>query len=487
MNMNLHIEKITPIQLSVVLSVIAILFTYGAFHYGLTFGLAMLLIFVALPLAVSVVVYPRFGIAALLISSYLIMFISRLGVNFPVGTLMDGLQFLLIFGFFITQKLQPNWKIFRNSTTVWIFIWILYNLLQFFNLTAESQLAWVYTIRSVAVVMLMYFIFMTQIKTVEFIRLIFKIWIFLAFIAALYAFKQEHFGFFKFEENWLASDPNLTTLYFIAGRWRKFSIFSDPVAFSYNMVTCSILCMVLILNTTKRYEKAILVFLIVFFMLNMLYSGTRGAYVLFPAAIFLLVILKFNYRVLMYSLFCFVFLVFLIFAPIYNQNIMRFQSAFRPGDDPSFNLRKMNQKAIQPYIQTHPFGGGLGSIGTWGARFTPGTYLSTVQPDSGYVRVAVESGWVGLFIFCTLMFVILKNGIQNYYLIKDPELKNYCLAMVLIVFSLSIGNYPQEAFVQFPTSVYFYLFIALIHLTLVLDREKNKLKSLNQNRDFNAR
>ena len=69
-------------------------------------------------------------------------------------------------------------------------------------------------------------------------------------------------------------------------------------------------------------------------------------------------------------------------------------------------------------------------------------------------------------------FAILQKGIRNYYLIRDPELKTYCLAMVLIIFALSIGNYPQEAIVQFPTSVYFYLFIAMIHITKKLDDQK---------------
>ncbi|HEY1009504.1 MAG TPA: O-antigen ligase domain-containing protein, partial [Daejeonella sp.] len=104
----------------------------------------------------------------------------------------------------------------------------------------------------------------------------------------------------------------------------------------------------------------------------------------------------------------------------------------------------------------------------------PGSFLASFPPDSGYVRVAVELGWVGLLLFCTLMFIILKTGINNYYLIKDPELKSYCLAMTLIVFALNIGNYPQEALVQFPTNVYFYLVVALINITLRLDLEKRK-------------
>ena len=163
----------------------------------------------------------------------------------------------------------------------------------------------------------------------------------------------------------------------------------------------------------------------------------------------------------------------LILVPTSNPTLYRFQSAFKPSDDPSFNVRKANQKRIQPYIWSHPIGGGLGATGAWGVRFAPNSFLASFPPDSGYVRVAVELGWIGLFIFCLLVFTILKIGITNYYLIKDPELKTYCLAMVLVVFAYNIGNYPQEALVQFPSNIYFYLVAALMIITLRLDKQKN--------------
>lgn len=43
--------------------------------------------------------------------------------------------------------------------------------------------------------------------------------------------------------------------------------------------------------------------------------------------------------------------------------------------------------------------------------------------------------------------------------------------MVLMVFALSIGNYPQEAIVQFPLSIYFYLMLAIITVTKLLDNQ----------------
>jgi len=162
----------------------------------------------------------------------------------------------------------------------------------------------------------------------------------------------------------------------------------------------------------------------------------------------------------------------LVYMPTSNSTLSRFQSAFKPSEDASYSVRAENQKRIQHYIQTHPFGGGLGATGVWGVRFSPNSFLAQFPPDSGYVRVAVEVGFVGLFLICSLFFIVLKTGIENYFKIKDPELKSYCLAMVLIVFAISIGNFPQEAIVQFPLSVYFYMFIALMNITLRLDQAK---------------
>jgi hypothetical protein len=69
------------------------------------------------------------------------------------------------------------------------------------------------------------------------------------------------------------------------------------------------------------------------------------------------------------------------------------------------------------------------------------------------------------------MFTCLRTGINNFYRINDPELKTYCLAMTLIVFALNIGNYPQEALVQFPNSIYFYLTLAIINVSLMLSQK----------------
>lgn len=457
----------------VILLLISVAFGALIAYQGIVAGVGILALMFVPPAVYGIVAFPEFGITVLLLLAYLLFFIGRLGVNFPLGTVMDGIQGLLILGFFIHQKRRPKWKVFKGPISVMILIWIVYNLIQVANPSAESRLAWVYTIRAVAIVMLTYFVFMYQIRTIQFLRFLLKLWLGLALFGALYAYKQEYIGFSDAEQAWLDSE-GVADLLFIAGHWRKFSIFSDPVAFSYNMVVSSIICIALLTFVKKTWQRVVLALMIALFFSSMLFSGTRGAYVLIPAAMVLFVILRINRQVLIFSGIAGLFFVFLIFVPTTNSNIVRFQTAFKPNDDISFQARKNNQKRIQPYILTHPIGGGLGATGAWGQRFAPQSYLANFPPDSGYVRIAVELGWVGLFLFCLLMFFILREGINNYFLIRNPELKTYCLAMLLVVFAYNVGNYPQEALVQFPSNIYFYLAAAIINITRILDERERK-------------
>ena len=437
---------------------------------------ALILMGIAAPLIVyGTVAYPKFGVITLLVAAYLIQMIMRMNLTtFPLGTLMDGIYLLLIIGFYIKQKYEPDWEFMKSPISIMIVIWIAYNFVEVLNPVAASRMAWIYTIRALAIVMLTYFIFSYTIRDVKFIRLILKLWIGLSFLGAAWGFKQQFFGFTGYEEAFLYSDPLIANLLFINGVWRKFSIYSDPTAFSYNMIISSLLCIGIMFGPISKTKKWILGFCVFFFLMNMLFAGTRSAYVLIPAGLAMLTVLVFNRQILLLSIFAGLLLGVLIMMPTSNVTLYRFQSAFKPSDDASFNVRAANQKFIQPYIRSHPMGGGLGSTGVWGAKFSPHSFLSKFPPDSGYVRVGVELGWFGLLLFCTLMYMILYIGINNYYAIKDPELKSYCMAMVLITFAINIGNYPQEAITQFPLSVYFFLVAALVNITYKLDKEKTE-------------
>jgi len=458
------------IALISVLLLVALGVSYGIAKYGMLPGLAVIGLIFGILVLYILLTYQKAGIVLLMTAAYFIMLVINVAnVDFPLGTTMDALVGILLLAFILRQKFQRNWQMLRNPISVMILIWIAYNLLQVLNPDAASRMSWIYTVRSVALFMLTYFLFMYKIRTIGFIKFILKLWLALCLFAALWAFKQEYIGLAGFEFKSLTSNPMNIDLFFIDGRWRKFSIFPDPVTFSYNMVAGALLCIGLIMGPLSKTKKYILGVMAFIFLWAMLFSGTRGAYVLVPAGVFMLIVLNFNRNMLLLAVAGAIGFGALIVIPTENKLIKRFQTAFKPADDPSFNVRASNQKKIQPYILSHPMGGGLGATGVWGQRFAPESMLAKFPPDSGYVRVAVELGWIGLLLFCILMFTILRSGILNYFSIKDPMLKSICLAMLLIAFAINIGNYPQEALVQFPMNIYFYLVAALINITKQLD------------------
>ncbi|MCO5935203.1 O-antigen ligase family protein [Mucilaginibacter sp. RB4R14] len=479
--------QVSTLKLILILLPVAIVIAVAISKFGILAAGALLAVFIGIPVVLGIVAYPIFGIAVLMLVSFFLNYVSEfLPPDTPTGILLDAITYLLIFGFLLKFKYDKDWSYFKNPISYLILAWLAYNFIEVLNPASPSILAWVYTVRTVGFIMLMYFIFVYQVRTMAQIKFLVKMWLWLAFLSAISGFQQENFGLFPFEKAWYYSDPLRLSFLYINGHLRKVAIFPDPVTFSYNMVVAAVLCMCIIFTKIKMYKKVLLACAIPFFFLVMLYSGTRGAFVLPPAALAMLAVINFNKKILMFVVGAAVVLLGLIFMPTSNQFIKRFQTAFKPSDDASFNVRAENQKRIKPYILSHPIGGGLGSVGIWGRRFAPNSFLAKFPPDSGYVRVAVEMGYVGLILFCLLMFVILKTGINNYYLIKNPELKIYCLAMILIIFVFNIGNYPQQALVQYPSNILFYLASALLSVTLRIDKQEQKEQADKQRAELSA-
>jgi hypothetical protein len=135
-------------------------------------------------------------------------------------------------------------------------------------------------------------------------------------------------------------------------------------------------------------------------------SGTRGAYVLLPAAMVLFVILRFNRQVVIGTAIAGVGILFLILVPTSNSNIVRFQTAFKPNEDIPSRPEKIIKNAFNLTFYHIRWAEGLGATGAWGQRFAPNSYLAKFPPDSGYVRIAVELGldWFGYILSADVFY-----------------------------------------------------------------------------------
>lgn len=440
---------------------------------GFVPGVALIAGLVGIPVVFAGLFNPAIGITIILSISYVLLGIKRFMPEVPLGLFTDVMVLVMAAGIFIKNIYNKNWTVFKGPISTIVLVYLAYVFLTFFNPAAGCKQCFLYTMRSMAGYMIMYFIVSYAITNKNQIKTYLKIWIILSFAAALYTYKQQYLGFFDFENRWIHADPKRFWLLFQWGNLRKFSFMSDPVTLGFNMGYTAVICVVLIFSPLSKKKKILLGIMAFAMFQAMLFTGTRAAFVILPLGAVMFIVLVKSKKLYMLSALAMVFFVMLIFAPINNKIVMRFQSAFKPGEDASFQVRLENQKRIRPFIWSHPLGGGLGGTGVWGKRFAPGSFLANFPPDSGYVRVAVELGWVGLTIYLLLWIVVFIEGIKSYFRIRDPVMKYIALSMLCALFTLFIVNYAQQAVNQVPTSLIFWIAAAIINRGSQLEKENS--------------
>ena len=158
--------------------------------------------------------------------------------------------------------------------------------------------------------------------------------------------------------------------------------------------------------------------------------------------------------------------------PASNHTIFIIQTAFMGKKDASYMVREKNKAFIQPFIWNHPIGGGIGSCGTVGKRYSPGSKLAGFPPDSEFVKVAVEQGWIGLALFCLLFASAMHLGIKNYFNTENQRIKTYYAAILSGLFMVIVASYPQEA-LQLTINIYVGTAFALIVRMRQIDEGEN--------------
>jgi hypothetical protein len=442
-------------------------------YFALAFG-------IGIPLVIFSCTHLHIGVYLVFVMSFFILGIMRWvwEIGFlPTGVLMDLVIFMLLLAMLVHVGREGSWDFAKNPIGAMILVWIGYNLAQIANPSSVSPMAWLIMIRSMAGTILFYFFCAFAFKKISHVKAFIQLWIFLSLLLAAYGLVQEFHGLFEFELKWVNSDKQLVALFYNWGHYRKFSFFSDPTTFGITVAYSAVLCIVLGLGPVNVLQRLYYFVCGGVMAMSMLFSGTRTAFALIPAGIVLLTVvtLKRN-MIVMSSIFLLIF-VGIIFAPfkslgpIDSNALARFRSAFFPEDDPSFQVRLKNQAFIKPYILSHPIGAGLGSVGVFGKKY--GSPLGGFATDSGFVRIAVELGWVGMILYCLLLFFVFKVGIENYHKLTVPLHKNIQVALLSVIFAIIVANYAQETILMYPTSIIFYASMAI--LTAMPNLEKNEL------------
>jgi putative inorganic carbon (HCO3(-)) transporter len=400
--------------------------------------------------------------------SFFICHISRefFDYNFPVGIASNVLVIATFLGLFNPRyNIKKSFEEFSRTPVAKIFlINVAFILLELFNPLAHSFEGWYATFRQVAMTALLLFVSYNIFSDWRRIRR-FLIYLFvMAIIVAGYGCYQQWHGLSDFELAWVSADPIRFSLIYIAGDFRKFSTMSDPAGFAIDMSSIAAFFIILLTGKWGGWKRTVLILGCMLLLLGMAYSGTRTANAMLLGGLVMFILLTINKRsTIAFGVVATMAFLVLMFGPFSgNPTINRFRTTFSGDKDESYNTRTQNRHFIQPYIYQHPIGGGLGTTGAYGAQVNPGHFLAGFPTDSGYLRKALEIGWIGLFLVLLFYFSIVRAAIRGYFECRNERFKLIYAAAAGYIFSFYVAEYAQDAIGQVTDIVVYYPMIAMI-------------------------
>lgn len=445
---------------------IAIFFGWLIAGKGLAIGMMLIVIpFVAAFLTLTFL-YPRIGFIVFVIYCFMVPGLGRHieGPQFGLG--QDGLLLLTWLGVIFHRSGRYRFR-HLNTDLVWLaVVWFAITVLEIVNPERPSIIGWFYEMRSAT----LYWILTVPLAFMLFnkksdIDLFLKIIIIISVAGAFYGIKQLYLGTDGAENRWLEAGAKKTHLLF--GKLRVFSFYTEAGQFGASQAHIAILC--IILGTGPYSTRLKMLFYTCGFILfyGMLISGTRGALFALVGGGLTFLILSGKIRILIIgSLIGGLFVGMLKFTSIGSGNaeIVRLRTSLDPNDA-SLKVRLNNQAILRDFLATRPFGAGVGVLGMWGVKYNSGKFISTIPPDSLYVKVWAMYGIVGFVIWFGIMLYITGKCGGIIWKTRDPVMRNKLLAMLGGATGILLCSYGNEVLNQMPSSTIVYISWVFIWLS----------------------
>lgn len=418
-----------------------------------------------------------------LLADFMIPILEHYVPGVSVGLLMDfALVFnlaIIICSHFVGNK-SPN-----NLTPDLLFavaFWLLYCIVEIFNPNMCRFGVWLSAIRSMALYFLVVVIIVELAVTdMNQLMKIVRIWSLFVIVAFLKVMYQKYIGWSPGDKYFLnVMDGKRTHLIYYGTRF--FSIFSDAANFGGNMGMSMVVMGAAAIHSNNAKDKIYYFVIAAMACIGMFLSGTRSALPVPVAGVMVyLVLIKDFKKVIPISVVLALAVGLLAFTEIGQSNtyIRRARTVFHRKEDPSYLIRKDNQRVLRGYMKELPFGNGLGMSAGRAQKngdYSPLTYYPT---DSWLVQLWVETGIVGLLVYLFVMgYIFLKSAIIIFKL-KNRHLAGLCAGMLAGVLGLFVMSTNNEVFTQFPNSILVYVCIAIIFVSPQLESRLQKDESID--------
>jgi putative inorganic carbon (HCO3(-)) transporter len=477
-------SRMTSYVLMIVLPLVAVACTYLIVKTAHIPPMVYVAGVIALAVVIFSVMYPEFGFYVTIIVPYFIFdFIRLINTDAPIGTVIDVMVWVTFVGVMIKMRNNhvPFWNNCNNAIVGMYVVIQLYYLFERFNPNGGNLELFVGIVKRNLSIFLVLYCGLQLFTDIKSIRRFFYVWLILSFLNGFYACWEELIYMPKFEMNYILEDPLREMLSSLDnGNYRKSGFLSGCTDFGLSMTGTIIMTIVFYLRLkTTQWKKAFLLISTLVMTLGMIFSGTRTANFMLILEVALYVLMTINEKkTLIFGGICAFLLAFVIFVPIYgNGTINRIRTTFQLSTDESLNVRDVNRHSIQPYLQSHPIGGGLGTTGGVNYFYNIGHPLAGFPTDSGLLMISLEQGYVGLIITCTLYFMILFRCVRSFYRARNPEYKVIYLAITGFIFGFVFAQYAQVAIGQVPNG---FAFAAMVAIVLRLnDLEKRESTDLD--------
>lgn len=446
--------KIILVSIAIALSIGIGVFVGDA---GIILPVGAIALAILIGIEISFIKKPNAIVWVLVCFIFTFMILTREIGGGPFGIMQEGIMILGCLTLIFSPN-EQNWKILNNDLCLLMLTWLIISILEIANPAGASVQGWLQEIRAAAlypflVVVIAFLVLKRNSDLNVFLGLI----IGFSLLAAFNGIKQLYIGLSPGEQRFIDEGGYVTHILF--GRLRVFSFYSDAGQFGASQAHIGLIALILSLGPFKMWKRVLLFVTSLILLYGMLISGTRGAIFALIVGVFVALVLSKKFKVMIVGgLIACSFLFVLKYTYIGNSNyeIYRLRTAFDPKEA-SFNVRITNQQILRDYLSTRPLGGGLGVIGVWGLEYNRDKFLSTIAPDSYWVKVWAMYGIVGFIIWFGIMMYILGKCCGIVWNIRDEGLKIKLIALTSGFAGILICSYGNEVINTAPSSYIVYI------------------------------
>ncbi|WP_162054840.1 O-antigen ligase family protein [Pontibacter pamirensis] len=430
----------------------------------------------AIPFVVAVFYEPKYGVVAFIIFCFTLqIFLREIGSSIPYGIAGEALLLLTWVAVLTNTSNRFEWGNLKNDLMFLTLFWFLINLVEVFHPADVSMRGWLQEIRGTSLV----WFFVVPLTLVVFnkhkdLNIFLYLIIGLSILAAINGIKQLYIGPWPGEQAFLNGPSQKTHILF--GKLRVFSFYSDAGNFGASQAHIGLVALILALGPFKLWKRILLVIAAGLLFYGMLISGTRGALYALVVGVAVAIFLSKSFKIMIIGTAIALSGLFLLkFTSVGSgsYHIQRLRTALNP-EDASLGVRLYNQERLAEYLDTSPFGGGMGVIGFWGAKYNSDKYLASIPPDSYWVKVWAMYGIVGFIIWFGIMMYILGKCCGIVWMIRDKRLRIKLMALTAGTAGILFCSYGNEIINAMPSAMIVYISWVFIFLGPKLDSKKQE-------------